>query len=61
MDGPDRWREIDSKEVINNRMKGVLLERSELMIHEWVRSEGVGECEDVLVLVISVFANKMFF
>ena len=43
MDGPDRWREIDSKEVINNRMKGVLLERSELMIHEWVRSEGVGE------------------
>ena len=40
MDGPDRWREIDSNEVINDRMKGGLLE---LMIHEWVRSEGVGE------------------
>ena len=35
-----------------------------LMIHEWVRFGKcgcVGECEDVLVLVISVFANKMFF
>ena len=30
MDGPDRWREIDSNEVINNRMKGVLLERQDM-------------------------------
>ena len=30
MDGPDRWREIDSNEVINNRMKGGLLERYDM-------------------------------